>query len=112
MAQFRHTLTSSFLSQGHLQTLQSFFWGRSGTESIITAAISLPNVLALDDVDFGAIGRMNYWQGRPNYMEKACYSTAPSTTDPTGLDPGSNPGRRSGKPATNRLSYGMANLLI
>jgi hypothetical protein len=24
-------------------------------------------------------------------------------------DPGSNPGRRDGKPATNRLSYGAAN---
>jgi hypothetical protein len=25
------------------------------------------------------------------------------------LDPGLNPGRRGGKPATNRLSYGAAN---
>jgi hypothetical protein len=32
-----------------------------------------------------------------------------STTNPTWLDPGSNPGRRGGKPATNRLSYGAAN---
>jgi hypothetical protein len=31
-----------------------------------------------------------------------------STTYPTWLDPGSNPGRRGGKPATNRLSYGAA----
>jgi hypothetical protein len=27
---------------------------------------------------------------------------------PTWLDPGLNPGRRGGKPATNRLSYGEA----
>jgi hypothetical protein len=27
-------------------------------------------------------------------------------------DPGSNPGRRGGKPATNRLSYGAANMLF
>jgi hypothetical protein len=27
---------------------------------------------------------------------------------PTWPDPGSNPGRRGGKPATNRLSYGAA----
>jgi hypothetical protein len=31
-----------------------------------------------------------------------------STTNPTWLDPGLNPGRRGGKPATNRLSYGAA----
>jgi hypothetical protein len=28
--------------------------------------------------------------------------------NPTSPDPGSNPGRRDGKPATNRLSYGAA----
>jgi hypothetical protein len=28
--------------------------------------------------------------------------------NPTWLDPGLNPGRRGGKPATNRLSYGAA----
>jgi hypothetical protein len=31
-----------------------------------------------------------------------------STTNPTCLNPGSNTGRRGGKPATNRLSYGAA----
>jgi hypothetical protein len=31
-----------------------------------------------------------------------------STTNPTWPDPGSNPGRRGGKPATNCLSYGAA----
>jgi hypothetical protein len=31
-----------------------------------------------------------------------------STTNTTWPDPGSNPGRRGGKPATNRLSYGAA----
>jgi hypothetical protein len=31
-----------------------------------------------------------------------------STTNPIWPDPGSNPGRRGGKPATNRLSYGAA----
>jgi hypothetical protein len=29
-----------------------------------------------------------------------------STTNPTWPEPGSNPGHRSGKPVTNRLSYG------
>jgi hypothetical protein len=31
-----------------------------------------------------------------------------STTNPTWPDPGSNPSRRGGEPATNRLSYGAA----
>jgi hypothetical protein len=31
-----------------------------------------------------------------------------STTNPTYLDPVFNPGRRGGKPATNRLSYDAA----
>jgi hypothetical protein len=35
-----------------------------------------------------------------------------STTNPTWPDPGSNPGRRGGKLATNRLSYGAAYIVI
>jgi hypothetical protein len=31
-----------------------------------------------------------------------------STTNPTWPDPGSNPGRRGGKSASNRLTYGAA----
>jgi hypothetical protein len=46
------------------------------------------------------------WQGKPKYSEEPRPSTTLSTTNPTWLDPGSNPGRRGGKPATNRLSYG------
>jgi hypothetical protein len=39
------------------------------------------------------------------YSDKACPSAALSTTNATWLDLGSNPGRRAGKPATNRLNY-------
>jgi hypothetical protein len=42
------------------------------------------------------------WQGKPKYSEKTCPSATLSTTNPTWPDPGSNPGRRGGKPATNR----------
>jgi hypothetical protein len=49
------------------------------------------------------------WQGKPKSSEKTCSSATFSTTNPTWPDPGSNPGRRVGKPATNRLSYGTAN---
>jgi hypothetical protein len=47
-------------------------------------------------------------QGKPKYSEKTCPSATLSTTNSTWLGPGSNPGRRGGKPATNRLSYGVA----
>jgi hypothetical protein len=48
------------------------------------------------------------WQGKPKYSEKTYPSASLSTTNPTWPDPGSNPGRRSGKPVTNRLNYGAA----
>jgi hypothetical protein len=40
--------------------------------------------------------------------EKTCPSSTLTTTNPTSPDLGSNPGRRGGKPATNRLNYGTA----
>jgi hypothetical protein len=48
------------------------------------------------------------WQGKPKYSEGTCLSATLSTTNPTWPDLGSNPSRRGGKPATNRLSYGTA----
>jgi hypothetical protein len=58
----------------------------------------------------------NWWnedlQGKPKYSEKTCPSAILSTTNPTWPDPGANPGRRGGKPATNPLSYGAAKLLL
>jgi hypothetical protein len=48
------------------------------------------------------------WQGTQKYREKTCPSPTLYITNPTWLDPCSNPDRRGGKPATNRLSYGAA----
>jgi hypothetical protein len=48
------------------------------------------------------------WQGKPKFSEKTCPSATLSATNPTWPDPGANPGRRGGNPATNRLSYGAA----
>jgi hypothetical protein len=45
------------------------------------------------------------WQGKPKYSKETCPSATLSTKNPTWPDLGSNPGRRFGKPATNRLSY-------
>jgi hypothetical protein len=45
------------------------------------------------------------WQGKPAYLEKTRPNATLSTTNPTCPEPGSKPGRRGGKPATNRLTY-------
>jgi hypothetical protein len=50
-------------------------------------------------------------QGKPKYSEETCPSATSSTTNPTWPDPGLNPGRRGGKSATNRLSYGTVSTL-
>jgi hypothetical protein len=60
----------------------------------------------IDGDGCGAISGMNEWQGKPKYWEKTCPSA--TTTDPTWLDPGSNPGHHGGKPVTNHLSHGTA----
>jgi hypothetical protein len=46
------------------------------------------------------------WQGKPKYSEKTCPRAILSTTNSTWPDPCANTGRRGGKPANNRLSYG------
>jgi hypothetical protein len=48
------------------------------------------------------------WQGKPKYSEKTCPSASLSTTNSTWRDPSLNLGHHGGKPATNRLSYGVA----
>jgi hypothetical protein len=50
------------------------------------------------------------WQGKLQYSEKTCPSAAWSATKPT-CCPDENSYCRGGKPATNRLSDGTANLL-
>jgi hypothetical protein len=39
---------------------------------------------------------------------KTCPSATLSTTNPTSIDPGANPGLRGERPATNRLNHGTA----
>jgi hypothetical protein len=73
-----------------------------------TAAIYCPIVPAPGDWGWWIIRWNEDWQEKPKYAEKTCPGATLSTTNPTWPDPGSNPGRRSGKPATNRLSYGAA----
>jgi hypothetical protein len=49
-------------------------------------------------------------QGKPKYSEETYLSATLSTTNTIWPDPGANPGRRGGRPATNRLSYGAARI--
>jgi hypothetical protein len=59
----------------------------------------------------GAISEIRISRGNQNTRRKPAPSATMSTTNPTWLDVGSNPGRRGGKPATSRLSYDSASLL-
>jgi hypothetical protein len=46
--------------------------------------------------------------GETEELRKTCPSATLSTTNPTWIDPGSNPGLCGERPATNRLSHGTA----
>jgi hypothetical protein len=46
--------------------------------------------------------------GKTEVLEENVPQRHLSTTNPTWPQPGSNPGRRGGKQATNRLRYGAA----
>jgi hypothetical protein len=74
-----------------------------------TSANILPIVPAPDDRWWAWNSRWNEnWQRKPKYSEKTCPSATFSTTKLTWPDLGSNPGRRGGTSATNRLSYDTA----
>jgi hypothetical protein len=73
-----------------------------------TAAIYCPIVPVPGDCEDGELfGGMKIGRGNRSTQRKPA-PTPLSTTNPTWPDPGLNPGRRGGKPATNRLSYGAA----
>jgi hypothetical protein len=88
--------------------LSFFGWGE--TESTRYVGHCWPIVPAPDDMWWWLWSSWwnEDWQGKPKYSEKTCPSATFSTTNPTWPDLGSNPGRRCGKPATNRLSYSTA----
>jgi hypothetical protein len=77
-----------------------------------TAATDWPTVPAPRWLWWWRIWLNEDWQGKSKYSEKTHPSATLSTTNPTWPDPGLNPGRRGGKPATNRLSCGTASYII
>jgi hypothetical protein len=72
----------------------------------ITGLLYQPQMI--DDGDCGASSGMKIGRGNRSIRRKLAPSATLSTTNPTRPDPGSNPGRRGGKSATNRLSCGAA----
>jgi hypothetical protein len=94
------------LSQFFLASCVGVRLSQLGTSSTVW-----PIVPASDDRWWVSSSRWNEnWQEKPKYLEKTRLSAMLSTTNPTWPDLGSNPDSRGGKPATNRLSYGVAYL--
>jgi hypothetical protein len=61
-----------------------------------------------DEDDFWSNCWNEIWQGKPKYSEKTCPGATLSTTKSHVTTRSRTPDRSSGKPATNRLSYGAA----
>jgi hypothetical protein len=100
-----------FLLQGNAVEVRlcCFFlvsWGGVRLSPFGTSGNIWPIVPAPDDRWWWVLSsRWNEnWQGKPKYSEETCSSA----TNPTWPDLESNPGRRDGKPATNRVSCGTA----
>jgi hypothetical protein len=78
-----------------------------------TSATNWPIVPAQDDRRWvwGSRWKEN-WQGKPKYSERTCPSITLSTTNLMWPDLGSNPGRRGGKPATNRTAAWLRQMTV
>jgi hypothetical protein len=77
---------------------------------LCTVATDRPTVPAPGDYDDGEIGGMMIGKGNRSTRRKpAPVSLCPPQNHM--FCPDANPGRRRGKPATNRLSYGTALLM-
>jgi hypothetical protein len=70
----------------------------------LTGLLYQPRIIA---DECGAVGGMIIDRGNRSTQRKS--ALVPLCPPQIPLDLGSNPGRRGGKPATNRLSYGTAN---
>jgi hypothetical protein len=68
----------------------------------LTGLLYLPRVIVKME------SLVEWMTGETEHSEKTCADATLSTTNLTWPDPGLNPGRRGGKPATNCFSYGAA----
>jgi hypothetical protein len=74
-----------------------------------TTAGQLYQPRMIDD-DYGAVGGIRIGKGNRSTRRKP--ALVPLCPPQIPHDLGSNPGRRGGKPATNRLSYGTAHEMM
>jgi hypothetical protein len=87
-----------------------------GALSISDGVSNVYELLPLTDIFFIPLMVHEYGKRRWNDTDmgnqrtrrKTCPSATLSTTKPTRIDPGANPGLRGDRPATNRLSNSMA----
>jgi hypothetical protein len=93
----------------YLFSIDFVFFSGVGLSPLGTAAISglLYKPQMIDEGECGAIGGTKIGRGNRSTRRKP----APAPLCPTWPDPGSNLGRRGGRSATNRLSYGAALLI-
>jgi hypothetical protein len=80
--------------------------------SLGTAATDWPIVPAPGDYVDGEFGGMKIGKGNRSTRRKLTPTPLCPPQIPLDQTPGSNPGRRGRKPATNRLSYGAAYAII
>jgi hypothetical protein len=98
-------------SQGAPFCLQVFFFiGGVGLSPLGTAATSglLYRPQMIDEDDCGAIGGMKIGRGNRSTRRKPAPAPLCPQQIPHDQTRARTPGRRGGKPATNRLSYGTA----
>jgi hypothetical protein len=60
--------------------------------------------------EFGERRWNDIYRAKPNNSEKNLSNATLSTTNPTWIEPGANPGLRDERPATNNLSHGTTSL--
>jgi hypothetical protein len=90
-----------------------FYYWCGGTKSLGTAATSglLYKPQMIDEGDCGAIGGMKIGRGNRSIRRKPAPVPLCPPQIPHDQVRARTPDRRSGKPATNRLSYGAAALI-
>jgi hypothetical protein len=85
-----------------------FSWrcGGSSTQAWMPAYVSILRIPQMIWVRRATVEW--YWQGKPKNSEKNLSHCHFSTTNPTWIDPGANPGLLGERSATNDLSHGTA----
>jgi hypothetical protein len=84
-----------------------WWWGDSSTQAWMPTYVS---ILRSPQMIWAWRATVEWYidRGKLKNSEKTCPSATLSTTNPTWIDPGANPGLRSERPVTNDLSHGTA----